>query len=82
MEKTKKASKFKIDVHREKCTGCIICQLECSFVKLGVFNPAESRILIYRIDDDPQIEFTDECDNCGICARLCPYGALVLVRSR
>ena len=68
-----------VEVHPEKCTGCIICQLECSFTKLGVFNPAEARIIIDRVDDDPQISFTDECDECGVCARACIYKALVLI---
>jgi ferredoxin len=28
------------------------------------------------------IEFVEGCDNCGICARHCPYQALVQDRER
>ncbi|MDY6918375.1 MAG: 4Fe-4S binding protein [Chloroflexota bacterium] len=44
------------------------------------FNPSKARIRVRRLvgaDTEYEISFTGECDNCGICARYCPYGALV-----
>ncbi|NIP73075.1 MAG: (Fe-S)-binding protein, partial [Gammaproteobacteria bacterium] len=26
----------------EKCTGCLQCEMACSYVKEGAFNPAHS----------------------------------------
>ncbi len=68
--------RFVIAVHRENCTGCLICQLRCSFNYAGEFNPSKAWIQINRVDHENEISFTDECNSCGICARACPYGAL------
>ena len=68
----------KIEVHAEKCVTCLQCQLNCSFLKTNEFNPSAAHIIVERLDDAPQIGFTEECDECGVCARYCMYGALVL----
>ncbi|MDY6834880.1 MAG: hypothetical protein SVY53_08810 [Chloroflexota bacterium] len=51
------------------------------FTKGGnTFNPVKARVRIRRLvgaDTEYAISFTEECDNCGICARWCPYGALI-----
>ena len=68
-----------ITVNSSQCTGCLICQLRCSFRFERAFNPAIARIKVLRAnnsDNEFEVLFTDECDNCGICARFCPYGAL------
>ena len=70
----------KIVVHPERCTGCLICQLMCSFSKLKMFNPAEAYIKIEWVDDEPKISFTDDCDECGICVGYCIYGCLTLAK--
>ena len=68
----------KILVHTENCVRCYRCQLECSFLKTGIFNPEEAFIKVDWdwINDDAKIIFTDDCDNCGICADACIYEAL------
>lgn len=74
-------SKFKILVESTKCVRCLTCALNCSFSRIGVFNPMKAYIRVsdpYPFDSVPEISFTEECDNCGICARSCPYGALNL----
>ena len=63
-----------------KCSGCLICQLRCSLRFEKEINPAKSAIRIRRLageKNEYDIFFTERCDNCGICARHCPYGALV-----
>ena len=69
----------KIIVHVENCTGCRICQLICSLTYKQRFSPAEAFI---QIDDvyelTPKISFTDNCIQCGQCAKHCLYGALEL----
>jgi len=60
------------------CSGCLMCQLACSFAWTERFNPAHSRILIREISDNSySIDFTDECNDCGICVSYCFYDALV-----
>ncbi len=34
----------------DKCDGCGICELVCSYVKEGAFNPSLSRIRTVRLD--------------------------------
>ena len=70
---------FPIKIDSEKCAGCLICELRCSLRVEKAFNPAKARIRIRRLvgtDTEYAISFTEACDNCGICVRHCPYGAL------
>ncbi len=66
-----------IDVLPERCTGCRRCQLICSFLHDGEFNPSRARIAIEDRDEGvDQITFMEECDRCGACVTYCAYGAL------
>ena len=67
--------KKNISIDVERCTGCLICQLICSFTYTRVFNLAKARIVIEY--DRKEIHFTDECvQNCHLCTRYCVYGAI------
>lgn len=77
--KTAESKKWKILVHPEKCSGCQSCQLACSFNYTDTFNPSAARIIINPIDGN-QITFTEDCNQCGICAKFCVYGTLELVK--
>ncbi len=69
-----------IGIHTDRCTGCLICELRCSLRFEKAFNPSKARITIRRLvgaDTEYAVSFEDGCDNCGICARHCPYEALV-----
>ena len=70
----------KIRAIPEACSGCLMCQLACSFAWARSYNPAQSRILVEEVDATSSfsIAFTDECNDCGICLRYCFYGALEL----
>ena len=76
---TAEKDKVKILVKPERCTGCRVCQLECSFRYHKVFNPALASI---RILETPEngisylISYKAECRNCGTCAKACVFGAL------
>jgi NAD-dependent dihydropyrimidine dehydrogenase PreA subunit len=55
------------------CCECYSCQLACSLVYTGAFNPLKARIVIRS----GEIAFTDECvETCSLCAKHCAYGAL------
>ncbi|MBM4432480.1 MAG: hypothetical protein FJ025_00555 [Chloroflexi bacterium] len=73
-----------IEVHPSKCAGCLICELRCSFRFERAFNPVRAAIKVTKSnrEDEFTILFTEKCDNCGICARFCPYGALIQERKR
>ena len=69
-----------IIVDASKCTGCLICELRCSLRFEREYNPAKAAIKIRRLvgaENEYTISFTEQCDNCGICARYCPFGALL-----
>jgi len=69
-------SRKHLEADPEKCTGCRICELVCSFVHYKVLNPARSRIRIERYDDGRDVAIL--CHNCedAPCIEVCPSGAL------
>ncbi|TFG25595.1 MAG: hypothetical protein EU533_01015 [Promethearchaeota archaeon] len=72
----------KIKINPEKCVGCRICQLTCSFTYYQTFNPSKARIKINDLYGlIPKIEFTEECVQCGKCANNCLYGALEIIEA-
>ena len=67
-------------INEANCAGCLICEMRCSFRFEKEFNPSKAAIKIRRLvggDTEYAISFTEKCDNCGICVRHCPYGALL-----
>ena len=68
--------KYKIETSAEICTGCLRCQLACSYLHTGAFNPQEARICIDISGEDFSIHFSDNCNKCGVCADDCFFGAL------
>jgi Fe-S-cluster-containing dehydrogenase component len=63
----------------DRCTGCLNCQLICSFTHHAIFNPALARISIeLGLDDEKSAGFTGECAQCKVCVDYCIYGALTL----
>ena len=73
----KKGSPISVDA--SKCAGCLICELRCSLRFEKAFNPARAAIKVRRrvqSVNEYEVSFSDRCDNCGICARYCSYGAL------
>ena len=70
-----------IAVDPSKCRTCYICQLVCSLRFEGAFNASKAAIRIVpgvasNGESEIRISFEDKCDNCGLCARYCPFGAL------
>ena len=71
-----------IEVVMEKCTGCKLCELACSAIKTGEFNPRDSRIQVV-LADMPEIPvpiLLESCDYCfgnPACVSVCLPQALV-----
>lgn len=69
-----------------QCNGCRVCEMICSFVHEGQFQPSKSMIKIHKIEtkglDIPVID--PSCDLCEAegdpqCVSYCPTVVLELV---
>ncbi len=63
----------------ERCTGCHICELVCSFEKTRSFNPKRSRITILE-DEQQGVSIPVACRHCTVplCMEACPTAALYI----
>ena len=69
-----------ISIDLDRCTGCLNCQLICSFTYHKIFNPDLAQLKIGRgLDDEKSAAFTNECVGCFVCVDYCVYGALTRV---
>ncbi len=69
-------------VEPRKCTGCLQCELACSYEHESAFNPSRSRIKVFAFHDTARfIPYT--CTQCAEawCAAACPVEAITTVRS-
>lgn len=59
------------------CTGCKLCQLACSAVHDGVFNPEKARLKMTHEYNSEGIKIrSSHCILCGKCEEVCPTGAI------
>ena len=63
----------------EKCTGCLQCEMACSYENEGVFNPAKSRIKVFTFHYEGRfVPYTcTQCDEAW-CMHACPVEAIVV----
>ncbi len=62
-----------------KCTGCLQCEMACSYEHHGVFNPSKSRIKVFNFEDEGRkVPYT--CTQCAEawCMHACPVDAITL----
>ena len=63
----------------DKCTGCMQCELACSFVQTGTFQPSQSLIRVSVFDE--QASYAPlacvQCDEAW-CMNTCPTNAIVI----
>ena len=66
-----------LEIHPEKCTGCKQCELACSWVQVGQFQPAKSLIRVQVFDE--QASYAPyaclQCDEAW-CMHACPVNAI------
>lgn len=68
-----------LKIEPEKCTGCLQCELACSYENEGIFNPAKSRIKVFTFHNEGRFSpYT--CTQCAEawCMSACPVDAIVL----
>ena len=58
-----------------KCTGCMRCELACSYKHFGIFDPAFSAVHVVRFDHEP-LDSPTFCLQCGLCIPACPNKAI------
>jgi len=68
---------MKIAVNPELCTGCRMCEMECSHAHEGKFGTAISRIRVSKLEEIG-IDYPVMCQQCANapCVAACPQGAL------
>ncbi len=65
-----------LNLDKNICTGCRICESTCSITNEGVINRAKSRIHIYRKDVLELVQlYCDQCED-YVCVSACPTGAI------
>jgi Fe-S-cluster-containing hydrogenase component 2 len=63
----------------ERCTGCLRCELACSYMQTGTFQPAKSVIRVSPFEGHTSYApYT--CPQCaeGWCMTACPVGAITI----
>ena len=66
-----------LHIDPEKCTGCVQCELACSYDNEGAFNISKSRIQVFKFEDEGRfVPYTcTQCDEAW-CMRACPVDAI------
>jgi ferredoxin len=59
-----------------KCSGCRACQVACSLYQMGENNPKMARLVVVPRFPDPGTYEVRTCTQCGVCAYVCPVGAI------
>ncbi len=65
----------RILVQKEKCNGCRICELRCSFEHEQIFAPSYSRIIVHKNELEGSA-IPEMCIICGKCIDSCPEIAI------
>jgi Fe-S-cluster-containing hydrogenase component 2 len=64
-------------IDAEKCTGCRICEMYCSFMKTKTCNPAKSRVRVIKWETEG-VNTPIMCMQCddAPCMSVCPVSAI------
>jgi len=66
-----------LHIDPRKCTGCLQCEMACSYEHYGVFNPAKSVIRVFNFHQEGRfVPYT--CTQCAEawCLHACPVDAI------
>ncbi len=66
-----------LSIDPAKCTGCLQCELACSFEHTGAFNPSRSVIRVFTFHEEGRfVPYT--CTQCAEawCQQACPVDAI------
>ena len=70
-----------LHIDANKCTGCLQCEMACSYDNVGVFNPAKSYIKVFTFHQEGRfVPYTcTQCDEAW-CLKACPVDAITMNR--
>jgi len=66
-----------LSISPDKCTGCLQCEMACSYEHEGNFNPSRSRIKVFQFHNEGRyVPYT--CTQCADawCQNACPTEAI------
>ena len=66
-------------IDASKCTGCLQCEMACSYENYGIFSTDKSRIKVFDFHQTGRkVPYTcTQCDEAW-CMRACPVGAITV----
>jgi Fe-S-cluster-containing hydrogenase component 2 len=66
-----------LHINPDKCTGCLQCEMACSYENYGVFAPAKSRIKVFDFHETGK-KVPSTCTQCdeAWCLHACPVEAI------
>ena len=64
-----------------KCTGCLFCEIQCTFRHTGMFGTTKSMIKIIS-NEKEMLQAAMVCRHCQspVCMELCPVDAITMNR--
>lgn len=68
---------MKLAVREERCSGCRVCELVCSMRNFMQPNPKRAAVRVSGTFPAPGKFSITFCDQCGVCAEVCPVGAIL-----
>jgi Fe-S-cluster-containing hydrogenase component 2 len=68
-----------LHINPDKCTGCLQCEMACSFENYGTFTPSKSRIKVFDFHHTGRkVPYTcTQCDEAW-CLHACPVEAITI----
>lgn len=71
---------MKLAVREELCSGCRACELVCSMRHSSQPNPKRATVRVSGAFPAPGRYSITYCDQCGVCAEVCPAQAITQVQ--
>lgn len=67
---------MRVVAENKRCSGCKLCQLTCAVKRFGENNPKKTGIKVWSEHFTTGFYRVDVCTQCGVCASVCPVGAI------
>ena len=61
------------EIHMENCIACDDCRQACATALFGRSDPS---LAVFRVRATPVGTILETCEECGVCASVCPRSAI------